>query len=263
MVVHRGTIASLPRRRESLPPLRPLRIRSYRETTFFRAATSRVLVVLAEKVGKKRNFVPGFLLSLVTALVYAVYWNYRAHNEVYRQFELQKEDRDEGVVWFILGIILPPFLLAYWWIMVSNVQYVRDRLRLPRGISPGRFVTLTVLAFGSYIGALLLVVYASTLQKPTATPEQAQTALAAVGGAVALLVLTLAFGGVAYRRLQADLNEVWDAYDRRIMELRAPAAAPPQRLAAPPGPAMAAWAESPVTYYADLKPRDPPQPPPP
>jgi len=219
-------------------------------------------VVLAEKVGKKRNFVSGFLLSLVTALVYAVYWNYRAHNEVYRQFELQKEDRDEGVVWFILGIILPPFLLGYWWLMVSNVQYARDRMRLPRGISPGRFIVLAVLAFASYIGAVLLAVYASTIDTATAAPEQARASLAAIGGTVAFVLLTLAFGGVAYHRLQGDINGLWDAYDRRIMELQAPAVASPPRPAAPPGPAMAAWAQSPATYYADLTPREPPQPPP-
>lgn len=220
-------------------------------------------MVLAERIGKKRNFVAGFFLSLVTALVYAIYWNYKAHNELYRQFELQKEGRDEGVVWYILGIILPPFLLAYWWIMVSNVRYVRERMRLPAGITPGRFLALTILAFAAYVGALVLGVYASTIDQATATPRQMQVVTLAVSLAVALIGLTFLFAGIAWARLQRDINGVWDAYDRRLMELRAPVVAPAP--AGPPPrqpPAVAAWAQSPVTYYADLEPRDPPRPPP-
>lgn len=201
-------------------------------------------MVLARRVGKKRSFLAGFLLSIVTALVYSIYWNYRAHDEVYRQFELEKEGRDEGVVWYVLGIILPPFLLAYWWIMVSNVAYVRGRMRLGRGVGPGVFLTLTTLAFAAYFGALVALLVATGGNAPNAS-------LASL--AAGLLVSCLALGGLAYARLQRDINEVWDAYDLRMMELRAPEAPPP----APP-PAVAPWAAAeaapPPSYYADLPP---------
>lgn len=194
-------------------------------------------MVLSQPVGKRRNFWGGFLLSLATVGVYAIYWNYKAHAEVYRQFELSKENRDEGVIWYVLGIVLPPFLLVYAWVMVSNVAYVRERLRLRRGIGALRFVTLVTIGFGVYFVASLVVVLLD------ADPR---------GVLVALVVAAVAFFAlvpVAYYLLQRDINEVWLAYDARMREITlAPAAALPA-----PMPGLAVVPAS-ASYFSDPPP---------
>ena len=196
-------------------------------------------VVLGERVGKKRSFAAGLLLSVATAGVYAIYWNYKAHAEVYRQFELSRENRDEGVLWYILGIILPPFLLAYAWVMSSNVAYVRDRMRLRRSMTPGKFVALVTVGFGSYFaGALALTLVELS---GAASPDAASGALTLFGFGALMFLATVPY---AYHRLQKDVNELWDAYDARMREITAPPAAE-----APAAPAP--------RYLADLS-SDPP-----
>jgi hypothetical protein len=192
-------------------------------------------VVLAQKVGKKRSFGTGIVLSAVTFLVYSIFWNYRAHDEVYRQFELQKEGRDEGIIWLAFGIVFLPLFLAYGWIMASNVQYVRHRMRLPQGIGPGGFVGRLAAAMLSYGALVVVVTNAATVT--TADPAR-QRALDVGMSVLAVLFLLAMFflAGSAYRRLQRDVNELWDAYDARLAELQAPATATTA------GPVMAPWA---------------------
>ena len=206
-------------------------------------------MVLAERVGRKRPFVRGLLLTVVTFGVYAVYWNYKAHNEVYRQFELAREGRDEGMVWYVLGLVVPPFLLAYLWVMASNVAYVRQRIGLRRGMTPGRFVGLLGVGVGALVVGLLLLEAALVAQEAAsdaeappddAATQQAGAALLALGITATVLV------ALAYRGLQRDVNELWDAYEVRIAWLRSH---PETLLAAPPAsapqdPALAALVEA-------------------
>jgi hypothetical protein len=202
-------------------------------------------VVLAERVGKKRSFWRGLLLTIATFGLYAIYWNYRAQNEVYRQFELSKEGRDEGVLWYVLGLVLVPFLVAYFWTMVSNVQYVRERMRLPRSLSPAKFVTLFSIGVGAYLAAVIFVVALDATGSISMDPGAEPSGLEVLAGEliIAGAVAFLATVPYAYARLQKDVNEVWDAYDRRLAELTAPAAAPSE----------AAPAEE-RRYLADLAP---------
>lgn len=178
-------------------------------------------VVLAQKVGTKRSFAAGLLLTIVTFGVYAVYWNYRAHNEVYRQFELARENRDEGMVWYVLGLVLPPFLLAYLWVMASNVAYVRERIGLRRSMTPGRLVTLVGLGAGAF--ALGVIILEAAFVAAGGDTESAQFQAAAESAGVVFLALAVVAAflfALAYRGLQHDINELWDAYDARISYLR-------------------------------------------
>jgi hypothetical protein len=165
---------------------------------------------------------------------------------VYRQFELSKENRDEGVIWYVLGIVLPPFLLVYAWVMVSNVRYVRERMRLRPGVGPLAFVTLVTLGFGVYFVASLVAVVGGFSER---------AALQALGVAALAFLATVP---VAYWILQRDINELWAAYDSRMRELTpAPAAAlpPAAPLPAPFPPAAGLPAPS---YFADSPPPRPP-----
>lgn len=210
-------------------------------------------LVLAERVGKKRSFLAGLLLSIATVGVYAIYWNYKAHNEIYKQFELAKENRDEGVAWYVLGLILLPFLVPYLWTVVSNVRYVRERMRLPQGITSARFITLISLGITAYLAASITFVVVETLY-PSA-PGAPATDLEILASELLLgaVVIVLVTAPYAYYRLQKDMNGIWDAYDRRIRELNSPAADPS---GPPPPPTPPQAAQGPARYYADLPPRE-------
>jgi len=179
-------------------------------------------VVLATKVGRERSFGVGFLLTIVTFGIYAIYWNYRAHNELYRQFELEREQRDEGMVWYVLGLTLQPLLIAYMWIFASNVDYLRRRIGLHRQMTPGKFVAVAGTGVAAFAVAIIMLVAASLAVPEEATQEEASAATADAS----VLALSLALAGivllaVAYWGLQRDINEVWDAYDARMTYLRA------------------------------------------
>jgi len=164
----------------------------------------------------------GFLLTVVTFGIYAIYWNYRAHNELYRQFELEREGRDEGMVWYVLGLTLQPLLIAYMWIFASNVDYLRRRIGLPRQATPGKFVAIAGTGVGAFAGAIILLAVASFAVPEEATPEQVEEAFEPYGGIVlALFLAGVILLAVAYWLLQRDINEVWDAFDARIGYLRA------------------------------------------
>lgn len=179
-------------------------------------------MVLAERVGTKRSFGVGLLLTVVTFGIYAVYWNYKAHNELYRQFELAREGRDEGMVWYVLGLVVPPFLLAYLWVFAANVSYLRERVGLRRGTTPGRLVTLVGLGIGAFAVGIILLETALVVTGTEPTAEEVNAAVDAAGGTFLLLaVLAATIMAVAYRGLQRDINELWDAYDARILYLRA------------------------------------------
>lgn len=179
-------------------------------------------MVLATRVGQKRSFALGILLTVVTFGIYAVYWNYRAHNELYRQFELGREGRDEGMVWYVLGLVLPPFLLAYLWVFASNVSSLRERIGLARRMTPARLITLVGLGVGAFAVGIVLLETALVVTGTEPTAQELNAAVEAAGGTflllAALAALLLALG---YHGLQRDINELWDAYDARVAYLRA------------------------------------------
>lgn len=175
-------------------------------------------MVLAQKVGQKRSFGVGLLLTIVTLGVYAVYWNYRAHNELYRQFELGRENRDEGMVWYVLGLTLPPFLIPYFWIFASNVNYLRERIGLRKAMTPGRFVALA----GSGVGAFalgIILLQAAVLAAPETTEGESPAVDSALVTLFGLAVVAAVFVALAYHGLQRDINELWDAFDARMAYL--------------------------------------------
>lgn len=177
-------------------------------------------MVLATKVGRKRRFGAGLLLTIVTFGIYAVYWNYKAHNEIYRQFELARERRDEGMVWYVLGLVLPPFLLAYLWVFASNVRYVRERVGLRTAMTPARLVTLVGAAVASFAVGIILLEAALVVAGPEPSTGEIEAAIDNAGAAfLALSAFAALLLAIAYRGLQRDINELWDAFDARIAYL--------------------------------------------
>ena len=197
-------------------------------------------MVLTTKVGRERNFALVVLLFIVTFGIYGIYWNYKAHNEVYKQFELQAEGKSDGVIWLILGyIVFQPLLWVYHWIFISNTRDVRQRLGFQKSLSPGLFLGLTIGAgvimfvvfLVSFIPFLIALEDADTDGDGEISDDEADDAFTdALGAFIGTLVIggliALALQLVAYGMLQSNLNELWRAYDRRMGQLAAPPAAP-------------------------------------
>lgn len=152
-------------------------------------------MVKPAKVGKKRPFWRGLLLTIVTLGIYSYYWNYKAHHELYAQYDLEQEGRDEAIVWLILGILIGPLIWVYQYIFVNNVNFVRQRMGLPPGVSALEFLLWVT------VGILLLIV---------------------VGPAI------------GYWKLQKSINETWDAYDARLRQMQPPTAPAPATPTAAP-----------------------------
>ncbi|MHB8584667.1 MAG: DUF4234 domain-containing protein [Thermoplasmatota archaeon] len=201
-------------------------------------------MVKSHKVGKRRSFAVGLLLFLVTFGIYGLYWSYQAPSEVFRQFDLDDEGRDEGVAFLLLGLVIPFLIFVYFWKAVDNVRYVRDRLGFSQSLSPTRFLSFVlapilgvfVLLLGMDLAASALVPDLSATANPTADQIRALRglfALAMLGLLVALILIAY-----AYARLQRDINEIWGAYDRRLRELTSPVS---QALPGSPG-----WPASPA-----------------
>ncbi|HUR67644.1 MAG TPA: DUF4234 domain-containing protein [Candidatus Thermoplasmatota archaeon] len=177
-------------------------------------------MVLASKVGRKRSFGAGLLLTIVTFGIYAVYWNYRAHSELYRQYELAREGRDDGMVWYVLGLVLPPFLLAYLWVLASNVNYLRERVGVRRSMTPGRLVAIVGIGIGAIAVGIVVLQARITALGTDASEEEIQGVVESVGPLFLLLaVIAAALLAWAYAGLQKDINELWDAYDARMAYL--------------------------------------------
>jgi hypothetical protein len=166
-------------------------------------------VVLAVRVGRPRPFWGGFGLAVLTFGVYSYYWDFKTQDELYKQFELAREGRDQGAVWYVMGFVLPVLRFVYFAHYVGNLRYLRARFGFRRSLSLRAFLGLAVpAAAGFFLGVLggLALVLGSLLTLP--------------GG----LLLYVALYAVAYFRLQRDVNEVWAAYDARAAALRSGAA---------------------------------------
>lgn len=186
-------------------------------------------VVLAHAVGKKRNPWRGLLLATVTFGIYRYYWIYKAPTEVHKQFELDREGRDDSVVWLVLGIVLPFLLLVYDWKAVANVRYVRARLGLEGGITPARFTLLPVAIFAVavvlYVVGELVALAGDPFDEAAMDAAFARASPFLFGAAFAALA-ALVVNVWTYFAFQRDINEVWDAWSARTAALAAEAAPP-------------------------------------
>jgi hypothetical protein len=107
--------------------------------------------MLDRKVGKQRPFWRGLLLTIVTLGIYGIYWNYKAHDEVFKQFELEKEGRDEGILFLVLGLIIGPLIWVYQYKFAENINHTRQELGLAEGVSSVEFLLWVT------VGVLILV----------------------------------------------------------------------------------------------------------
>lgn len=199
-------------------------------------------MVLAVRVGRPRPFWAGFGLAVVTFGVYSYYWDFKTQDELHKQFELAREGRDQGAVWYVMGFVLPVLRFVYFAHYIGNLRYLRARFGFQRSLTLRAFLGLAVpaavaLILGLLVGLALLggaLGHDAQGSPVVQDPAQAQAGLALFGGGVLLYVVLYA---IAYNRLQRDVNEVWAAYDARAAALRAWAAPPPT----PPLAAAPAW----------------------
>ena len=206
------------------------------------------------------------LLGLVVVIIMMLVRTWKMHAEVYRAFGLEREERKRGTLWFVLGIVLRgPFMLAYDWIWASNVQHVRSRLGLPRGIGPGAFVGFLLVGD---VGTLLASVWIRVLVAPYGETDVIPVdVIDQLRLALVLLYVSLGLGGilsaVAYVRLQTDTNAIWARFQRQPYGT-APGAWPPQGFTSPPLTAPAPPASPPgprpAPAASSASPRTPPAP---
>jgi len=193
-------------------------------------------VVIAWPVGRPRPFWNGFGLAVATLSFYAFYWDYKAHREVFDQFELQREWRDDGAVWYIMGFLLPVLRFVYYYHFAANLEYIRSRMRLPTRASPGVILTLMILATTALVAAsisgLILITLAADEDGEIVDSTRFGVGLGVIAaGFVAWTLLKAA----AYWRLQGAANDVWRVYAWRMEMLRSGArGVPPPQPDAPP-----------------------------
>jgi hypothetical protein len=225
----------------------------------YRAQAVLAGVVLAVRVGRPRPFWGGFGLAVLTFGVYSYYWDFKTQDELYKQFELAREGREQGAVWYVMGFVLPVLRFVYFAHYVGNLRYLRARFGFQRSMTVGNFLSLAVpgtvaLFVGVFVGLALLLGAVSADPSGGVVvdhPRQAQVGavLAATG-----FVLYVLFYAMAYARLQREVNEVWAAYDARVAALRSgmawqapgwlpagPGSAPAPAASPAPGPAPAPW----------------------
>lgn len=163
-------------------------------------------MVLARRVGTVRPFPLVLLLYVGTFGLYGIYWHYKAHHELYRQFELDLEQRLEGVVWLLLDRAFFPLRWVFQHGFVGNVVHVRRRMGLRDGVDPATFLGLVIpgssLAYFSFIMLLTGV----------GGPNSTIFVWAAAGAFAFAALLQIP----AYAMLQRDLNQVWEAFDVRM-----------------------------------------------
>jgi hypothetical protein len=190
-------------------------------------------MVLPNKVGKQRSFGRGLLFTILSLGIYSYYWNYKVHNELFEQFELKKEGRDEGIVFFIVGIFVSVILWIFQYKAVENLNYVRARSGMPVRLTPGAFLAWRIVPTVAAVVLLVPLFVLAPFLFFGGDPGRATEANAAgfVGALVlvAIVFVVVALGGqmVAYAKYQESLNEVWDRYDERRAALVAQGAVPP------------------------------------
>lgn len=191
-------------------------------------------MVLAKRIGRERPYPLVLLLYVATFGIYGHYWHYKAHHEVYRQFELDLENRTEGLVWLVLDRIFFPLRWVFQYSFVGNVASVRRRLGFRDTLKPGTFLGFSIpgsiLLYAAFI--LLIIANPETVGEDLASVFLLSAAATAAVGAILQIV--------AFALLQSDLNGLWRAFDGRMRQLF-PAPPPP-----PSPPAGAGWRPAPA-----------------
>ncbi|HET6398245.1 MAG TPA: DUF4234 domain-containing protein [Candidatus Thermoplasmatota archaeon] len=169
-------------------------------------------MVLARPVGGPRSFAWVLGATLATFGLYGIYWRYRAHVELHRQFELQEEGRPDGVEFLLFAPFLLPLLWVYEWVLAANVALLARRMALaplrPAGFLAGSAGGL-VLALA---GAFLLLSAGDARALPTPRLQALM--------ALSLLGLGTAVAALAFRSLQACINRIWAAHAQRVRHLQ-------------------------------------------
>lgn len=186
-------------------------------------------VVLLHRRGIERPPALVIVLSLVTFGLYLPYWYYASHRELFDQFELEEDRKETGFIWLLYGhVVLRPLIFVYEWIFVSNLQHIRQRMGFGRSISPGAVISMTIgamvlgvmLLFGAYA---VLLVNMPDGDGNLSDDQVSDATLEAIGAAaplfLAALILPMALRLLAYALVQAQVNQVWRAFDARIAEL--------------------------------------------
>lgn len=181
-------------------------------------------MVLTNKVGTERSFPIVALLYGATLGLYGIYWHYKVQNELYKQFELHREQRDEGALWLLYGrTVFRPLFWVFLFVFVDNLHHVRARFGLQERPRTGYVLTFSIIGtICAYLGLGLLyfAFYLAFGEDPNMSVDEVR---ALATGIFLLSALALALGGallaMVYAPLQKAVNEVWQAYDARMEAL--------------------------------------------
>lgn len=203
-------------------------------------------VVIAYRLGRPRKFAVCFWLTVASVWLYSYYWDHKVHDELYKQFELAREGRDQGTTWYIFGLLFFFFRFVYYYYFVANVQYLRARFGMPGGIRPGVFLghvipAVAILIIGGQVGIVMAANAFGTDDDGEGFLDDPGLLAAGILTILGSLAVYITLEALAYWRLQRDVNLVWEAYDRRMAQITAPAAATPSPAWQPFGGASPAW----------------------
>ena len=205
------------------------------------------LVVLRFPVGRARPPVHGFWLTVASFTFYRFYWDVKAHEELWTQFELGRERRATGFFWYMLGFILVFLRFVYYGYFVGNVEYLRARFGMQPGIRTATFLTLTIIGTSALyllptVGILLSMYVGAEFEEPYNLADWI-----GIGLVVAGIAVNLTFYVIAYVRLQRSINQVWAAFHGRIAQL---AAGP---TSGQPDPPRTSWHADPTLEWTEVR----------
>ncbi len=167
-------------------------------------------------------------MAVLTFNFYRYYWDYKAHMELYHQFELSREGRRDGVVWYTMARIFSVLDFPYFYYFASNLEYLGRRMNHNKVAKPGLVLGLlipayTLLILGTLPGSVVamegLDVNADGEVVVVSEAQLIAGVIMAVGGLVSWIVLKAA----AYAHLQGAVNRIWASYDWRMRQIRSSA----------------------------------------
>lgn len=112
-------------------------------------------MVLERRVGKPRGFLRGLALTVVSFGIYHWYWLYKAHNEIFQQFELGQDGRDDAVLFLVVGFFLAPLKWIYQYKFVENLNLVRGQRGLGEGVSAMEFLLWVTVGWLILVGPVV------------------------------------------------------------------------------------------------------------
>lgn len=162
------------------------------------------------------------LMMPMTHGITTTVWRAKAHSEVMRQFELEREGHHGGLAWYLLGFFVPISWVAYDYIFASNVRHVRRRFGFGRSMHP---VVFAVAPVAPLVGLLAAEIWLIVLFHGDGPVPEGLVPLVFAFAGVSLAAVIVAAAAV-HARLQKDLNGLWGAMDRRVDQLLAEGRAP-------------------------------------